>query len=165
MPLSETTGVQVSTRLLFAKLGLKSAAELRVLRPKMPAPSKPKATQAPDGEPRRLHERPGPHIDLPRVLRRGWCRYLGGAASSMFRLHEGETEVKDASIPTTAALARVREDLAAADKAMIDLRAAYWAACDERASLAVESARHGVNRALHDLQRCDHAAPAKDVWS
>jgi hypothetical protein len=42
MPINETTGVQVSTRLLFAKLGLKSAAELQVLRPKMPAPSKPK---------------------------------------------------------------------------------------------------------------------------
>lgn len=38
----ETTGVQVSTRLLFAKLGLKSAAELQVLRPSLPAPSKPK---------------------------------------------------------------------------------------------------------------------------
>ena len=38
----ETTGVKASTRLLFAKLGLKSAAELQVLRPSLPAPSKPK---------------------------------------------------------------------------------------------------------------------------
>lgn len=72
---------------------------------------------------------------------------------------------ENAPSETTEALARIREELAAVDKAMIDLRAAYWAACDQRASLAVDGARHGVNRALHDLQRCDHAAPAKDVWS
>jgi hypothetical protein len=43
----ETTGVRVSTRLLFAKLGLKSAAELQVLRPALPAPSKPKRKTKP----------------------------------------------------------------------------------------------------------------------
>lgn len=42
----EVSGVQVSTRLLFAKLGHKSVAESRVLKPKMPAPASSKKKSA-----------------------------------------------------------------------------------------------------------------------
>jgi hypothetical protein len=38
----EVTGVKISARLLFSKLGNKSTAELRMLQPPMPKPSKPK---------------------------------------------------------------------------------------------------------------------------
>ena len=37
---------------------------------------------------------------------------------------------------------------------MLVMRELYWTLGNPRAALAVDSARHGISRVLHDLQRC-----------
>jgi hypothetical protein len=64
---------------------------------------------------------------------------------------------------TTSILAFVRDSLRGEDRALRGLWDTYWAAGNHTAAWAVFSARHCINRALHDLQRCDHEPPGAAV--
>jgi hypothetical protein len=60
---------------------------------------------------------------------------------------------------TATYLDLLRTVLQSQNAAMLTLRDAYWKSGNERAALAVDTARNSLARALHDLRRCDATPP------